>query len=239
MTTMIPEQFTESLKKALGEALHSVALYGSAAKGDRSKRFSDYNVLILLKDTDLSTLRAAQPAVGKWVKAGNPPPVLFTEKRFQEAADIFPIEFMDMKASHQILFGRDPFAELAIHTVHLRHELEYELQSKLIQLRQRYLTSQAKPKRLQELLAKSISSFAVLFKTVLSLVKDEAPLHKKDIFEALNRHVAIDAEALEIILKIRDGDPSALRYDPENLFGRLLRSIEAVVDFLNRYGKDD
>ena len=47
-----PEELTEKLKAALGATCRSVVLFGSAAADDRTRRHSDFNILVVLEDLD-------------------------------------------------------------------------------------------------------------------------------------------------------------------------------------------
>jgi hypothetical protein len=61
------EQLVEKLKKAYGERLVSVVLYGSAAAGDHHEGFSDFNILCVLSGADTARtgrLRRAVPTGG-------------------------------------------------------------------------------------------------------------------------------------------------------------------------------
>jgi predicted nucleotidyltransferase len=231
-----PEHITVQLKSVIGDNLISVILFGSGATEDQTKKYSDINLLVLVKEVGLSVLKSTLPIVKSWVKAGNPAPLFFSEKRFHEAHDVFPIEFYDMKESHRILWGQDPFARMLIKNEPLRHQLEHELRSKLITLQQKYLETEGDPKRLRELLAGSLSSFQVLFKSVLRLCGKEAPAKKKDTWDALAKHVPIDVEALNVILALRQKDKTALQHGPEDLLERLMRSVKAVIDYVDSYG---
>ena len=228
-----PEELTERLKETLGPNLKSVVLYGSAAADDRTRVFSDYNVLVVVGEMGLETLKHLAPIARKWGAAGNPTPLLFTEQRLRGAGDVFPIEFLDIKTTHRILFGADPFAGLDIQTGHLRHQLEYELRGKLIQLRQRYMDTEGKPRAVIELAEKSISTFAVLFKATLRLLGEEPPTRRAEVFGALKAHIDIDEAALREILALREKKrPSR---NPDELFSALLASVEAAVDFVNDF----
>ncbi len=46
---MTPEILTEELRRLLGESLVSVVLYGSKNTGERSERYSDYNVMVVCR----------------------------------------------------------------------------------------------------------------------------------------------------------------------------------------------
>jgi len=65
----------------------------------------------------------------------SPMPVYFTVEELQRAADVFPIEFLQMEQARKILHGSDPFELVDISRANLRHQTEYELRTKLIQLR--------------------------------------------------------------------------------------------------------
>ena len=151
---MTIEQLVEQLKKALPDGLKSVVLYGSAAAGDHVSKRSDYNVLVVTEQLGLSELKALSKPASAWVKAANPPPLLFTLDRLKKSSDVFPIEFLDIKETHKILFGEDFLQDIEVHTENLRLELEHELKGKLIQLRERYLLANGKPKQVIELMEK-------------------------------------------------------------------------------------
>lgn len=232
-----PEQLTEQLKDELADDLRSVILYGSAASGDRTRRYSDYNVLIVVNDPSPAVLRRVMPYLKRWRKDGNRAPLFFSESRFRQAADVFPIEFSDMKRQHRVLWGAgNLFDDIHLDRAHLRHQLEYELRSKLILLRQSYLDSGGRPAALRPILAHALSAFAVLFKTVLDLVDQPIPTHKPEVWSAVSSQVPIDVGALDAIWKMREGDRDAERRDPDDLFSGLVSSVEAVVDFVDRHG---
>src|SRR5205809_2038764 len=135
------DTLVENLRDAHGENLASIVLYGSAAAGDHIAEHSDHNLLIALNRITSEDLRLAQNAMRDWLKSGQPPPVYFTVEELKRAADVFPIEFLQMEQARKILYGRDPFEFVEISQANLRHQTEYELRTKLIQLRRLYLTA--------------------------------------------------------------------------------------------------
>lgn len=227
------EDLLQELQKVFGDNLISAVLYGSSVTGDSTPEFSRENLFLLLKDDSLAFLRPALPALQKWAKAGRPLPQFFSERRFKHSEDVFPIEFSDIKAHHRVLFGPDPFQNIKIEFTYLRYQLEFELRSKLIQLRQRYLESAGQPKQTRELMARSLSTFSVLFKSVLRLLGEPVPAQKQETWKALAEHAGLDIPTLEKIWDIRLG-----RALPDNqvdaVFGAYLKTIEAVIDFVDQ-----
>ncbi len=71
------KQLVERLTKAYGERLVSVVLYGSAAVGDHHGRFSDLNILCVLREVTPRELGESAGIFHWWRKLGNPSPLLF------------------------------------------------------------------------------------------------------------------------------------------------------------------
>src|ERR687893_1821360 len=146
------------LRATHGDNLAAVVLYGSAAAGDFVSDSSDYNLLIALHRITPEDLRLAQAPVREWRRLGHPLPVYFTFGELRDAADVFPIEFHQMERARVVLYGRDPFETLRISDANLRHQTEYELRSKLIQLRRLYIPASTSAARLRELMSDSLAS---------------------------------------------------------------------------------
>ena len=138
----------EDLTATHGDNLASIVLYGSAAAGDQIELRSDYNLLIALTRITPEDLRLAQPPMREWQRLGHPLPVYFTVEELSDAADVFPIEFHQMANARIVLYGRDPFEFVQLSDQNLRHQTEYELRSKLIQLRRLYIPASTSVEKL-------------------------------------------------------------------------------------------
>ena len=220
------------LKATHGDNLASVVLYGSAASGDFVQLESDYNVLIALHHITPEDLRQAQAPAREWQRLGHPLPVYFTFNELRDAADVFPIEFHQMERARVVLYGRDPFETLRVSDENLRHQTEYELRSKLIQLRRLYIPASASAERLRDLMSDSLSSFATLFAPVLLLHDEEPPVLKRDVVAATARLLGLDGRVFERVFALREaGDDYAPNERAANeLFASYLAEIERVID---------
>src|SRR5260370_30888782 len=99
----------DDLRSTHGDNLASVVLYGSAAAGDHVELHSDYNLLVALNRIAPSDLRLAQAPMREWQRLGHPLPVYFPVEDLQDAADVFPIEFLHMETARLVLYRPDPF----------------------------------------------------------------------------------------------------------------------------------
>jgi len=228
----------EDLKATHGDNLASVVLYGSAAAGDHVELRSDYNLLIALNRITPEDLRVAQAPMREWQRLGHPLPVYFTVEELSDAADVFPIEFHQMANARMVLYGKDPFELVELSDANLRHQTEYELRSKLIQLRRLYIPASTSTEKLADLMSESLSSFAALFRAVLLLHGQEAPISKPDCVRATVRLLNLDPTPFERIFNFRSGEalPGSDK-EANDIFGAYLQEIEKVteaVDELDR-----
>jgi hypothetical protein len=223
------------LQATHGENLAAVVLYGSAAAGDTSAQADDYNLLIALHHITPEDLRLAQAPMREWQRLGHPLPVYFTLTELHDAADVFPIEFQQMSRARVVLYGGDPFETLQLSDANLRHQTEYELRSKLIQLRRLYIPASVSIEQLCDLMSDSLTSFAKLFAAALRLSGSDSPIVKRDIVRAAVREFDLDGAPFERIFDIREtGARPATEVEANDLFAAYLAQIERVVAAVDR-----
>jgi predicted nucleotidyltransferase len=220
------------LRATHGDNLASVVLYGSAAAGDFVQDSSDYNLLVALRRITPEDLRLAHAPVREWRRLGHPLPLYFTTEELRDAADVFPIEFHEMQRARVVLYGEDPFAAMVIDDHNLRHQTEYELRSKLIQLRRLYIPASTSAAKLCDLMSDSLTSFAALFAPVLMLHGEaNPPAKKRDIVLATARRLRLDAAPFERIFALRESGASDLPdAEAHELFTSYFAQIGEVIE---------
>lgn len=231
--------FIDDLKGTHGKNLVSVILYGSAAAGDFVPKQSDYNILVALTKIGPEDLRLAHACIREWSRLGNPIPVYFTVSELQNAPDVFPIEFHQMTVAHKVLYGVDVLAGMEISDKFLRLQTEYELRSKLIQLRRQYISASASVEGLKRLMSESLSSFAALFRAVLILKGLQPPAKKHEIVALTAQELGIDGLPFEKIFNIRENNFTGNldEVNANQLFGEYMDQIEHVIHAVDSIGK--
>ena len=221
----------EDLRATHGENLACVVLYGSAAAGDHIELQSDYNLLIALNRITPDDLRQAQAPMREWQRLGHPLPVYFTVEELSDASDVFPIEFHQMAKARVVLYGHDPFEFVQLSDANLRHQTEYELRSKLIQLRRHYIPASISIEKLCDLMGHSLASFAALFRPVLLLYGQDAPVAKPDVVRATAKLLKLDVAPFERIFEFRAGGnlPKSEK-EANELFGAYMLQLDRVVE---------
>lgn len=225
----------EELRATHGDNLVSVVLYGSAAAGDHVELRSDYNLLISLHSITPKDLRVAQAPMRKWQRLGHPLPVYFTVEELTGAADVFPIEFYQMENARIILHGQDPFEFVKLSDTNLRNQTEYELRTKLIELRRLYIPASVAVEKLCNLMSDSLASFAALFSAVLILHGKDAPVAKPDCVRATVQLLRLESEPFEKIFGFRASAarPSTEK-EADDVFAAYMAQIERVIKAVDR-----
>ncbi len=231
--------FIDDLHQTHGENLASVILYGSAAAGDFVAQASDYNLLIALHQIRPKDLRAAQAPMREWQRLGHPLPVYFTVAELKDAGDVFPIEFHQMERARKVLYGVDVLADVKISDAFLRHQTEYELRSKLLQLRRLYIPASTSVEKLCGLMVESLTSFTALFRAVLLLDGIETSAIKHEIIDATVKNLKINQEPFEKIFAIRENKASNTldEVSANKLFSVYMEQIEIVIDAVDKMRK--
>ncbi|MCB1018333.1 MAG: hypothetical protein KDC27_00325 [Acidobacteria bacterium] len=230
------QQLTQRLTRDLGDTLISIVLFGSAAAGDYDSDCSDLNVLAVLAQVGPRELELAYPTVDWWLKKKQPVPVLLSLDEIENGADAFAIEFFDIRHAYRVLHGRDVIASINVDASHHRHQVEHELRSRLVRLRERYLAMQKDRKALTALLSDSLPSFVTLFRHAALLTGGAPHMKKRDAVQEAAKRLGIEAAPFEEVITVRNGEKKLADAEIAPLFEAYLREIDKVARFVDRLG---
>jgi predicted nucleotidyltransferase len=230
-------QLVERLKKAYGDRLESVILYGSAAAGDHHAKYSDLNVVCVLAQITPRELAESTAILTWWREKGNPSPLLLTAEEVRDSTDCFPIEFHDIRERHRVLYGEDVVAGLEIDRSFYRAQVEHDLRAKLLRLRQRAAGVLGDKALLRTLLAESVSTFAVLFRHALLLHGVEARFERREVIEQARQRFGIDPAPFLKLLDLREEKVKPRDIEPVPLLAGYMNQIQTVIDAVDRLEK--
>lgn len=221
------------LQAAFGENLVSVVLYGSAAVGDWNERSSDLNILCALHRLTSHELMQSEPLFRWWREQGNPSPLLMSAEEVQSSVDCFPMEFHDIKEHRRVLAGEDVIRDLTIDRYFYRAQVEHELRSKQIRLRQKSAELFSQPRQLLNLLADSVSTFCVLGRHALILSGNEPHWKKHEIIAALEDVLRKPFDGASTLLDLRAAQKRPADVDVTVLFEKYLGEMGELVRFVD------
>ncbi|MBF0571127.1 MAG: hypothetical protein HQL12_04580 [Candidatus Omnitrophica bacterium] len=184
--------FVDDLKQLYVDDLISVILYGSIVSGEHSQAHSNINLLVVLKNTDLSTLERSRKLVHKFSNRRIDP--LFLSRDFVlNFSHIFPIEFLDMQENYHCYYGADVLKEIKIDRKNLRFQCEQEFKSKLILLKQQYLRINPKDRQqLANFLFKSFTSVIHILRNVIRVKGKEPSYNKETVLREIAGELSVE-----------------------------------------------
>jgi hypothetical protein len=227
--------FVDELLQAHASNIHSINITGSAVISDYDEKLSDVNSVVVLHNMDLKFLAFLAPLGKKYGKKRVAAPLVMTPEYIRDSLDAFPIEFFDFKLIHKTVFGTDLFATLEIARAPLRLQAERELKTKLIHLRQGYISSLGKKERLSVVLIRSFTGSMALFRAILTLLGKTPPVARAEVISLLDSASAIDTEIFKTLLSLKAGLIKPSEHELRTLFERyyhVLESVEKVIDEL-------
>ncbi len=227
-------ELVKRLKEFAATNLDSVLLFGSAARGDFREQHSDLNVVCNLHSLGVEELGRLAGTVKWWcVEQKEPAPLFFTREELREAADVFAIEILDMKQGRRVLFGEDVVAGIDVPMNLHRVQIEHDLRTILLKLRQHYLRAPGNASELAPVLRKSFSGVLTLLRHTVIAFGEAAPVHAHEMVSRAAALTGADKSAFEAMLKLRDS--GEFHGDIVPAYGAYLKALEKVLHALDHH----
>lgn len=235
MAKLTLDDLVAQLRGVFAGGLRAAVLYGSAAAGEHIPKRSDYNVLVIVEQLDVTHLRALSCTARAWREAGNPPPLIFTAEEWRESSDVFPMEYADMLERHQVLHGVSPFEGVQVSRADLRLQLEHQARGKLLALRQGTLAAGSDNRAELDLLASSLSTIMVIFRAVERLRGVTPSRDNVELARSVAAAAGVDTEAFVRVVRHVRGETKLATADAPVVLDAYLRGMEAVVRYLDGF----
>jgi predicted nucleotidyltransferase len=228
------DEFVQKLKSAASENLKAVILYGSAATEEFHAKHSDLNLLCVLNKAGAAQAEALHAPVEWWIRRGQRPPLVFTLEELCRSADVFAIELLDMKSHHRILYGQNVLADLAVPLHYHSIQVERELRTDWLRLRQAMLAAPKKKKVYLELMVSSFSAFVALFRHALIALGQAPAATKREAIDRIAAFAGSDSSGFHTVLDFREGKRKEREIDIEAILNLYFAFVEAVTDKFDR-----
>ena len=207
------EKTINEIKEAVGKNLLCAVEFGTEGEPG--------NFLCVLEKIGFDELERLKRTMRK---RGNTVPLFFTKKELQTAADVFPLEFLDIQYPHEVLHGRDMIAKIKIQKKHVRIQLESELRSKLIHLRENYVWLSG-GREIKNLLLSAVPNLMPLFYGMLFLKNVTPPAELDGLFDKISEKYRFNVTILRRLKLLKEGKTKAS-------YTELKRYVRELLDFL-------
>jgi len=230
----IARMFLEQVRDVFGKELLSVIAYGSAMTADYRPKTSDHNFLVVLTPEGIAAIRKVQRAAGGWMRDRIHFPMFMTKDFIASSLDSYPVEFFNMKQAYEVLAGEDVLKDLVIPNANLRLQCERELKGKLLHLRQGYVFTQGKPRRIRALVNQSLSAFASIFRALLFLNGKPADGTREAVLNRACGEFHLDIALFQNLAMIRQKGITYAKFELENFMERYIAEIERLCKLVDR-----
>jgi hypothetical protein len=203
-----------------GDALHSLALYGSAVgPGFRPDR-SDVNLAVVAMPLEFAHLQRVAQWAARWRAQRFAVPLVLSTTELDRSRDVFPLELLDIRARHRTLAGADVFADVVVDAEAVRAECEREAKGKLLRLRALYVELAGSAPDVRALMLDSRKTFLHVVRGLLHLRNEPWDGDGATVIRAFERCYGCPLPVM--------ADPRAER------FGEYLREVETIADIADR-----
>ena len=203
MTANIKEIFENNLVSLFNYQKHSIEF-----------------LVLVIQNTNYEQLKKAKSSLKKHNL------IIMTKLDFKEGHDVFPIEFLDMKSSYKMIEGEDLLKDLIIQKTDLRHQLEHEIRSKLIHLKDQFIQNEER-----DFILRILPTLTPIIKSLLFLKNIEFSNQLDDNLSKLQEAYKIDPAFLSEIAEIEEGKK---RTDKEKYPFYIQRLDELLTNLVNK-----
>jgi predicted nucleotidyltransferase len=225
---------TSDYQKIFGGDLVSLIVYGSAAAGSYVKGKSDINLLVVLTEAGKDRLDAAFDKVKYWKKRGVTTPLVMTREFIETSLDSYPIEFLNMKNSHILVYGENVLANLEFQPADLRLQIEREIKGKIILLTQGYLETEGSARQLRQLIGNSFTAFISIFNALLFLKQGKAPKIRRETIQEACNLFSLDTAVFEVCSNIKEGKDKLASKEIITIFKKYLKEVEKIGNIVDQ-----
>lgn len=219
-------RLVSDLQRIFGPRLRTCAAYGPAVEG-AAPADEALSTLVLVDGMTADDLTACGGSVRAWRGAGLATPLVLTLDEFRRSLDAFPLEYAGIAASHVVLTGDPPFADLTIDPADVRRALEVQVKSHLIHLREGYMEAAGDMGAVSRLVVASAAPLLALLRNLARLEGVEAQTPAA-VARAAAERFGVSGGVVADVLGLAQQGPVATA-DPARLFLAYLSMMEALA----------
>jgi hypothetical protein len=180
------------------------------------------NILVVVDETTLTVLDIIHKHIGST-------PLVLRERDITDGLDVFPLEFLHILGTQEVLHGKDVLRGLRLSKTEIREQLEFEIRSKLIRVRTRYLHDPKKAP--QEIIAHTPDTLTPLLKGLCALHErrlTDVPTETDALLKHIEDHYKLSIDVLRKIYKNENLKGPQAREATDQLIALLTAMADSV-----------
>jgi hypothetical protein len=197
-------------------------------RGNFVEGISDFNLLIILKDSTPSAHQAIAQAIG-----ANPrlDPFILGKTGLERSARAFAPKFASIKRNYRVLLGADPLASLTLEADRQRFLCEQALRNLRLRLVHAFVTRQHN-RAYAKFLARSVTPIFSQLSEALRLNGTDLPKEVETRIGVLEKELALEHGLLKDLLAFKAAPRSFSDGEAEAWHGRVFPMLDAAVKWI-------
>ncbi|MDR4509401.1 MAG: hypothetical protein MRJ65_14440 [Candidatus Brocadiaceae bacterium] len=234
-TQKVVEPFFQDILSKDKENIISLYLTGSAVTKDFDKKYSDINSTVVVKEVTITFFDFIATLGKRYGKKKVHAPLIITQHYVNRSLDVFPLEFLEMKLIHQLVYGIDVLKDIDIKKEDVRLQCERELKGKLQQLCQGYIRAMGDKTLLTDLLRGLLSGYFPIFRGILFLHDQNIPGEKNAVVSAIQKDCNADLAVFTKALHIRTNNLRPTVDELRHIFEGLYRELDSLAQMFDQF----
>ncbi|MFH1956971.1 MAG: hypothetical protein ABIJ15_00665 [bacterium] len=213
------DKWTAEIKNVNGGNLVSVIRHG------------ENHVLVLLGELNFNNLIENSKLVRKMQSKGIVP-LYLTEEYIKTSCDVYPLEYLKMKRSFKVLYGKSVLDKLEIPSENIRLECEQKIKGALIRLTQVILESGKNMRNLSRASFLALEDVFAGFEGILELSGISGQFSPAVLIENMQQKFSVDLKPLKDVLNWKNGTKPD---DFKKLVHDFYEKIEEIAGLADRF----
>ena len=217
------------LVRLAGDGLLELSAFGGWLVDDPLYRGTPARSVAVLRRFDLRLLDQLAREGVRLGKLGLRAPLVMTPQYIAASCDTFPLELLEIRHQHVLLYGEDHFAALDFRPADLRLQCERELKSELLHLRQGLLAAAGNYKQLGDVCRQEAERAVRVLRGVLHLTGRALPTWAAELVAQSAGATGLKLDGLAaVVADARHVDFAA--------FERFYGDLAALAEYVDQLG---
>jgi hypothetical protein len=226
--------YLERMRQRHEDNLTAVFIYGSAAGGNYVPKVSDINSAFIFRRLDFPVFQRSLDIVADGRKKNITAPLFLTADYIRASLDVFPMEFLEMKENHVLLFGEDLLSGLDIKGEHIRLFCEQQIKGKLVRIRQAYLEVGQSRRGMEQLLKDSLRALLPVFRNLVRLKGQPPAVDKEEVLRQLCAAFQLDEGVFLPVYRDKTNDEKIAGRDVVVFIEKMAGQLEKLAGEVDR-----
>src|SRR5574344_299653 len=234
------EKYISELKIIFNSRLKSIFVYGAKTNATSDKLNDDTNLMIITENLSGEDLKKCSRPTKQWIKGGifegkNPLPVIMDEQEWFNSADIYAMEYSDIKANNKIIFGENLIKNIEIKPEDLRFQCESETKNLLMKFRNHYLLYAYSPAQMDKSIVPVVKTINAIFKAILRINNIEPSIKAQENLGKVHDLCDIDKPFFEKLLCRKEKKCNFNRKETYELANKTVLELDKLLKYINDF----